>query len=50
MGFISISPDEEDRVSISSVNSGDCEPTNMVMPTDYGDESFLHCGVVTVTL
>ena len=29
--FISISPDEEDRVSISPVNSGDGEPTDMVM-------------------
>ena len=33
--FISISPDEEDRVSISLVNSGDGEPTDMVMEVSH---------------
>ena len=29
--FISVSSDEEDRVSINSVNSGDGDPTDMVL-------------------
>ena len=45
--FISISPDEEDRVSISLANSGDGEATDMVM--EVNDQSFATCGGI-VTL